>query len=77
MRVLDYFQNINRGRQKTNDIYRTVTTHEYDIFILLETNLNDKFFNGEIFDDRYIVFRRDRDENTSANFCLKIVLLQM
>jgi Reverse transcriptase (RNA-dependent DNA polymerase) len=70
IKVLDdvsiYFQNINRGRQKTNDIYRTVMTHEYDIVVLLETNLNDSFYNGEIFDDRYIVFRRDRNENTSA-----------
>jgi len=61
-----YFQNINRGRQKIIEIYKSVLTNEYDVIILLETNLDDSFYSEELFDDRYVVFRGDRNERTSV-----------
>jgi hypothetical protein len=47
-----YFQNINRGRNKTNELYRTISANDYDMIMLLETNFDDTIFSEEIFDDR-------------------------
>jgi hypothetical protein len=47
-----YFQNVNRVRQKTNELYFSVCSSDFDIIILLETNFNDDFFNEELFDSR-------------------------
>jgi hypothetical protein len=48
-----YFQNVNRARQKTNELYCSICPSDFDIIILLETNFNDDFFNEELFDSRY------------------------
>jgi hypothetical protein len=51
-----YFQNVNRARQKTNELYFSVCSSDFDIIILLETNFNDDFFNEELFDNRFTYF---------------------
>jgi hypothetical protein len=56
-----YFQNVNRLRSKTVDLYEAVLKANYDVIILLETSLTSNFFDEEIFDSRYCVFRRDRN----------------
>ena len=48
-------------RSKFNEIFETTLTENYDLICLSETWLNDEFLNSDLFDDRYEVFRKDRD----------------
>lgn len=43
-----------------------VRRNNYDVIVLAETWLRDGIFSNEIFDERYEVFRRDRDTQTSS-----------
>lgn len=45
-------------------VYRNVCCCNYDIIIISETWLNSSVQSSELFDDRYVVYRRDR-ENSS------------
>lgn len=56
-----YFQNVNRLRSKTCDLYEAVLKTDFDVIVLLETSLTSSFYDEEIFDTRYFVFRRDRN----------------
>jgi hypothetical protein len=56
-----YYQNCRGLRSKTNDFKLNVACNFYDIICISETWLMDSVFDGQLFDDRYIVFRRDRD----------------
>jgi hypothetical protein len=56
-----YYQNVRGLRTKTHDFLANVLTHDYDLICLTETWLNSNFYDNEIFDSRYNVFRRDRD----------------
>lgn len=40
----------------------------YDIIILCETWLNSSILSSELFDDRFVVYRRDRE---TSNFRIK------
>lgn len=42
------------------NFYKNVCTSEYDIIVLTETWLHEGVSSSELFDDRYIVYRRDR-----------------
>jgi hypothetical protein len=55
-----FYQNVNRIRSKTNEIYLNILNNNYDIVCLTETNLNDSVYDCEILDNRYNIFRRDR-----------------
>lgn len=63
--MLIFYQNVNRIRSKTVDIFLNVLNSSYDIICLTETNLNDSIYDGELFDTRYNVVRRDRHESSS------------
>lgn len=56
-----YYQNTRGLRTKTHDFYCNLSCCNYDVIILTETWLNNKIFNNEIFDDRYVIYRRDRE----------------
>lgn len=58
--MLIYYQNVNRIRSKTSELYVNVLNCNYDVICLTETNLNPSIFDHEIFDTRSNVFRRDR-----------------
>lgn len=60
-----FYQNVNRIRTKLKDVYLSILNSNYDIICLTETNFNQSVLNGEVFDDRYQVFRRDRSESGS------------
>lgn len=64
-----YYQNIRGLRTKTHVFYRNICCNDYDIIILTETWLNSTILDGELFDDRYVVYRRDRE--TSGAQCGK------
>lgn len=51
-------------RTKLNDIYLAVRANDFDLIVLTETWLNECIYDSEIFDERYLVFRRDRSSNT-------------
>jgi hypothetical protein len=55
-----YFQNVNRLRSKTSDLFRAVILNDFDIIVLLQISLVSSFQDEELFDDRYFVFRCDR-----------------
>lgn len=59
-----FYQNVNRIRSKLTDLYLNATNLNYDIICLTETNFNGGVFDGEILDNRYNVFRRDRQDTT-------------
>lgn len=66
MSLTIYYQNVRGLRSKTRELLMAVNRNNYDIIILTETWLRDGIFNGEILDDRYKLFRRDRDATTSS-----------
>jgi hypothetical protein len=61
-----YFQNINRLRFKTSDLFGAVILNDFDAIVLLETSLVNSFHDKEFFDDRYFVFRCDRSAASSS-----------
>ncbi|VVC91401.1 unnamed protein product, partial [Leptidea sinapis] len=64
-RVLNFKYNVNRFKTKLYDFYINVLNNNYDVICLIETNLNSSIRDNEFLDDRYNIFRRDRDVNTS------------
>ncbi|KAK9729158.1 hypothetical protein QE152_g16113 [Popillia japonica] len=55
-----YFQNVRGLRTKTNLFYSNLLNSNYDVILLVETWLDQSIFDGEIFDNRFCVYRRDR-----------------
>jgi hypothetical protein len=55
-----YYQNVRGLRTKTHNFLKEILCHNYDIVILTETWLYDCIQSDELFDERYIVYRRDR-----------------
>jgi hypothetical protein len=60
-----FFQNVNRMRSKTGDLFEAVISSDFDVVVLLETSLSSSFHDEEIFDSRYFVFRCDRNPSSS------------
>lgn len=56
-----YYQNTRGLRSKTGDFLRNVYLNSYDIISLTETWLTEGVFDNEIFDNRYVIWRRDRN----------------
>src|SRR5687768_7070528 len=58
-----YYQNVNGLKTKVNDLRSSILEANYDVIALCETNLNESFHSEELFDDRYVIYRKDRDLN--------------
>lgn len=56
-----FYQNVRGLKTKTNIFFSNMLTCEYDIIILCESWLADDVLDSELFSDRYLVYRRDRD----------------
>lgn len=56
-----YYQNTRGLRTKTHTFKRNLNLSSYDVVSLTETWLLDGISDSELFDDRYLVWRRDRD----------------
>ena len=57
-----YFQNIRGASQKASLIKRNMMAMFFDIVLLVETWIQEGFFNSELIPvDDYQVFRRDRN----------------
>jgi hypothetical protein len=61
-----YFQNVNRLRIKTTDLFKAVLEDDYDVIVLLKTSLVSSFHDEIFFDARYFVFRCERILSTST-----------
>lgn len=57
-----YYQNVNGLKTKINKFRLKILYNSYDVILLSETWLNENIFDAELFDDRYIVCRNDRDK---------------
>ncbi|CAH0716391.1 unnamed protein product, partial [Brenthis ino] len=55
-----YYQNVRGLRTKTNDVFKNILNSDYKIIALTETWLNSTISSNEIFDSRYVVYRKDR-----------------
>lgn len=60
-----YYQNVRGLRSKCKKISENIFKSNHDIIVFTETWLNSSVHNGEIFDNRYLVFRRDRESSSS------------
>lgn len=56
-----YYQNVRGVRTKTQDLFLSALNENFDIIALTETWLTEGINNSELLDDRYIIFRHDRD----------------
>lgn len=56
-----YYQNVRGLRTKTIDFFHNIVCNDYDVITLSETWLNSSVFDSELFDNRYVVYRRDRE----------------
>lgn len=61
-----FYQNVRGLRTKTHLLYNNVLCNNYDIIILTETWLNSSINSCELFDSRYVVYRRDREICSSS-----------
>lgn len=55
-----YYQNVRGLRTKTRDFLLNLSVSSYDVIILTETWLKSNIHNSELFDRRYLVYRKDR-----------------
>ncbi|XP_045471763.1 uncharacterized protein LOC123678670 [Harmonia axyridis] len=56
-----FYQNVRGLRSKTHDIFDSIVQSEYDIICLSETWLSSDILDSEICDDRYVLYRNDRN----------------
>lgn len=56
-----YYQNCRGMRTKLRTIFFNIMSNSYDIIILSETWLNSSINDNEFIDQRYIIYRCDRD----------------
>ncbi|KAL4720883.1 hypothetical protein ACJJTC_002925 [Scirpophaga incertulas] len=61
-----FYQNVRGLRTKTLQFRHNIFTHSYDIILITETWLVNGIYKGELCDDRYDVFRCDRNDSTSG-----------
>jgi hypothetical protein len=62
--LIVYYQNTRGLRTKCTEFRQNLSLNYYDIVVISETWLQDSFFDGELCNGGYDVFRRDRDLDT-------------
>lgn len=62
-----FYQNVRGIRTKTVSVRNKILINNYDIICFSETWLNSTVFSEELFDDRYVIFRRDRESTKSLS----------
>lgn len=56
-----YYQNVRGLRTKASKFFSSVVMQSIDVITLTETWLNEGFYDRELFDDRYVIYRTDRN----------------
>ncbi|GBN16335.1 hypothetical protein AVEN_198527-1 [Araneus ventricosus] len=62
-----FYQNVRGLRTKTKDFFSSLASVDQDVISITNTWLSEDIDSLELFDDRYMVFRWDRD--SSSNSC--------
>lgn len=60
-----YYQNCRGMRTKMHTLFMNILSFEFDIITLTETWLVPEIYDNEFIDQRYVVFRCDRDRNAT------------
>ncbi len=61
------YQNVRGLRTKTNEFFLSILANNYSIVAIVETWLNAEINSNELFDSRYITFRKDRVEKATGH----------
>ena len=61
MQISIFYQNCRGLRTKISEFFNNVLLSNHDIIIISESWLCDTIFDSQLFDNRYIVLRRDRN----------------
>ncbi len=56
-----FYQNVRGLRTKITELNEGILSNTYDVIVLTETWLHPGIHSGELFDDRYVIYRKDRD----------------
>ncbi|GBN28055.1 hypothetical protein AVEN_215598-1 [Araneus ventricosus] len=64
-RLSSFYQNVHGLRTKTSDFFRSVASDDQDVILITETWLCEDIDSLDLFDDRYLVFRRDRGSSSN------------
>lgn len=64
--ILCFYENIRGLRTKVDKLNVASLSQNYDILALTETWLNSDFNDYELLDNRYAIFREDRDYNLAG-----------
>ena len=56
------YQNVRGLRTRVQQFYMNTLLNHYDIIAVTETWLHQGIYNGELFEQNYVVFRKDREE---------------
>lgn len=56
-----YYQNVRGMRTKNDTFLLEIMANSYAVLLLCETWLNSNIYDSEFFDNRYVVFRMDRN----------------
>lgn len=65
-KVSIYYQNCGGLRSKLVDLRLNILNSNYDVIVLTETWLVAGVTDSEVIDDRYVLYRKDRDSRTSC-----------
>lgn len=71
--VTIYYQNCRGLRSKLHTMFMNILSSSYDIIILTETWLTPHIFNGELIDERYTVYRCDRNREITKKKKTEVV----
>lgn len=61
-----YYQNVRGLKTKTSVFRSQLLLQSYDVIVLCETWLREDVFTSELFDDRYVVYRNDRNNESAG-----------
>lgn len=61
-----FYHNCSGIRGKIKNLYLDAKSSNFDVLVLTETWLNDSFKNEEILDNKWTIFRKDRDYNATG-----------
>lgn len=61
-----YYQNCRGLKTKTHEFRQAIEVNNYDVVAITETWLNENFLSNELFDNRYIVYRKDRNRQITG-----------
>ncbi|GBM61262.1 putative RNA-directed DNA polymerase from transposon BS [Araneus ventricosus] len=61
-----FYQYVRGLRTKTVEFFSSVASENFDVICLTETWLCEQIDSSDLSDDRYLVFRKDRDSSTSS-----------